>query len=462
MEHIDNDMDDLFKKAGELYPLKISGSDWDGVAAKFQDKTTDDANAGAGTGAGGAGSRRRWRLLALLIPLILAGLVYTNHILNQKNKTAPAVDKNSNAVKSPELAKPGTKLDEPVNQQAGSNGNKDISGNGPVPSSGNPETILRDNEDNEGNKAVGRPNKNQYAGTGKTPGANIAAEPNSGAIRENQTGQANTDKPAAAGVSTATNSTASPAPAPFAASASATATASTEAAAVSDQNKTSKTADTSKAVAANNTGPAKKTDSKKKSPRGIYAGVVLGPDWSTVHMQSVNQLGYSVGITAGYRFNERLAIETGLLWDRKYYYSKGEYFDKKNINVPYYWNISSVNGNCNMWEIPLAVRYDFASRSNHSFFAKAGFSSYIMTKQNYSFGLDSGNVQRTTRYIPYDNVLSYFFSIVQVSAGYEHSIGRNTFIRVEPYVKIPLQGVGTGSMPISSLGIYFGITHSFR
>jgi hypothetical protein len=49
-----------------------------------------------------------------------------------------------------------------------------------------------------------------------------------------------------------------------------------------------------------------------------------------------------------------------------------------------------------------------------------------------------------------------------LSGGYERAIGEKTKIRIEPYVNIPLQGVGTGSLPISSVGFYLGISHSFR
>ena len=35
MERLESDMDDLFLKAGELYPLKVSESDWDGVLGKI-------------------------------------------------------------------------------------------------------------------------------------------------------------------------------------------------------------------------------------------------------------------------------------------------------------------------------------------------------------------------------------------------------------------------------------------
>jgi hypothetical protein len=38
MESLSNDMDDLFRKAGDLYPLKTTGSDWDGVLGKLREE----------------------------------------------------------------------------------------------------------------------------------------------------------------------------------------------------------------------------------------------------------------------------------------------------------------------------------------------------------------------------------------------------------------------------------------
>jgi hypothetical protein len=206
----------------------------------------------------------------------------------------------------------------------------------------------------------------------------------------------------------------------------------------------------------------KTTSPAAKDSKGIYVGFRIGPDLSMVKFQSVEQPGFSLGVLVGYRFNKRLAIETGLMWDKKYYYSKGEYFNTDKIHVPQYATIMNVNGNCTMWEIPLALRYDFATTKNHGYFAKAGFSSYIMTKQNYTFSLDSASHQWNTPYIPYNNTLKYFLATIQLSGGYERAISEKTKIRIEPYVNIPLQGVGTGSLPISSAGFYLGISHSFR
>ena len=68
-------------------------------------------------------------------------------------------------------------------------------------------------------------------------------------------------------------------------------------------------------------------------------------DLSSVKFQSVKQAGFSLGFLAGYRLSKKFSIETGLLWDKKYYYSVGEYFDteKRHINLLHY-KISECSG----------------------------------------------------------------------------------------------------------------------
>jgi hypothetical protein len=111
-----------------------------------------------------------------------------------------------------------------------------------------------------------------------------------------------------------------------------------------------------------------------------------------------------------------------------------------------------------MFEIPVNIRFDFATKKNHGFFAKTGLSSYLMTSENYTF-----NYAGMPPYpLKNDSLQNNIFSILQISGGYERVISDKTKIRVEPYVKIPLEGIGKGDMPITSFGIYLGITHSFR
>jgi hypothetical protein len=76
MEHVNNDMDDLFRKAGELYPLKTSGSDWDGVLGKLREDISGVTGSQPGLHAQENRNKRRWLLLLLLIPIGISSLVY--------------------------------------------------------------------------------------------------------------------------------------------------------------------------------------------------------------------------------------------------------------------------------------------------------------------------------------------------------------------------------------------------
>jgi hypothetical protein len=52
----------------------------------------------------------------------------------------------------------------------------------------------------------------------------------------------------------------------------------------------------------------------------------------------------------------------------------------------------------------------------------------------------------------------YFFSVVNVSAGFEQRIGKIGSLRLEPYIRLPLSDIGTGRLPIMSAGLNIGIT----
>jgi len=218
-------------------------------------------------------------------------------------------------------------------------------------------------------------------------------------------------------------------------------------------NKTDKT-DPGKKISNDSSVTKKKSNTDSKKSKGFYIGLLAGPDVSTVKFQSVDNLGFSVGALVGYRFNNRISVETGLLWDKKYYYSNGEYYKRNGISLP---STTTLNGSCSMFEIPVAVRFDFATQKNHGFFGKTGLSSYLMTGENYTFNYPTYSASWKNT-----SLKNNIFSILQISGGYERVINDKTKLRVEPYVKIPLQGIGGGDMPISSFGIYFGITHSFR
>lgn len=443
MEHLDSDMDHLFQKAGELYPLKTSGSDWDAMAGKLNEEGFGETAVVSGMYTRATRRKRSWLLLLLLIPIGLGSIVYFSSPKKQSVVTSNInIKKNDLRKSDASLIKPGIqteKIKPDLIQKTDAN------------------KITLQNQLSNTNSQKQSDNASNINGSRK-----ISMEP----ANKNDTKSKNTDNSLVTDESLYASSSISGNSENDQNSLAQSLAIKPLSLSVSGINQTieveGKTFPSAPSVAMNIVPTVTKANTRKiQTNNGFYVGFIGGPDLSTVKMQSVEQLGYSLGVLTGYRFNKHVAIETGLLWDKKFYFTEGKYFNKDQISVPSYSNILSVNGNCNMFEIPVSVRYDFASRSDHGFFVTGGLSSYLMKQQNYTAIVESTGSQWAYSFNS-NHSSNYFFSIIQLSGGYEFAINGNDKIRIEPYVKIPLQGIGIGSLPISSTGIYLGITHSFR
>jgi hypothetical protein len=202
-----------------------------------------------------------------------------------------------------------------------------------------------------------------------------------------------------------------------------------------------------------------KASSKPKSSY-LYAGLLAAPDLSTVKFQSMKGVGTTYSLLLGYQFNKRWAVETGVSLDRKRYYTDGEYFDTKGIrsNPNPNWKLLNVDGTCYMWEIPVNVRYNFSQTDKSKWFATAGLSTYFMTREKYNYNYTYNGGWPIDSNWDIKKPSQYWFSIINLSAGYEHRLGGIGNLRIEPYLRVPLSGLGTGKLNILSTGINIGIT----
>jgi hypothetical protein len=199
---------------------------------------------------------------------------------------------------------------------------------------------------------------------------------------------------------------------------------------------------------------------KSNRKNTFYYGIKAGPDLSTIRSQRVEKVGYSAGIAAGYFFSNRISLEVAGLWSRKKYYTEGKYFDKTRAHIPANVYIHYLDGGCDMIEIPVTARYMF-SLSPNSFFVSAGFNSYLMNKEEYEYEADAGT-GIYSGYRTYKRSGNHFASTFQLSGGYEFSIFNKTSLRIEPYLQLPLKSVGIGRMPITSAGVHFGLLRRTR
>lgn len=198
----------------------------------------------------------------------------------------------------------------------------------------------------------------------------------------------------------------------------------------------------------------------RQNKHGIYIGVVLGPSLNEVKNQGLKKAGFDVGIIGGYQINSKISIETGLSFAKKYYYSDGKYFNpgKTNTSMPAGMKVLSLEGSSAVIEIPLKVKYNVLHKNKASVFSSAGISSYIVTNEKNTY---HAILNSTEQYITssYKKGTGYFAAAVDLSLGYEKKIGKSTSIRIEPYLQIPLKGIGVGSMPVITTGLHIGITN---
>jgi hypothetical protein len=452
MKQFDDDMDELFNRAGRLYPLKTEPKNWDAINSALHGETGTAAEPKKKTGF------RRYLplLLLLLIPAAYVFIDRENTVDKENIKNSP-VTNNDQAVtnKQPVVKQPATndskqpstvgsddkKRDHEVKQLSyvppsklslnDVRKEKEESGyvkgglSGP-PRAGNKLNNQPSGRATTGNEATNQKELSTRSRVNKTnlltPVNNISGGPDSWILFPPLADAY--DKP------------------------------------YNDFEAQAKSKTLTEPLSLSQSVPNSKI--KNKNKKGFYYGVVAAPDFSMVKGQDIKGSGYSAGIVTGYRLNNHWSLEAGVLYSKKKYFTDGKYFNKWGAGIPSYINIYWLDGGCNMFEFPVMVKYDFSPKKN-TFFGALGVTSYMMKKEDYKYSADAGvGGGSYIGHRSYDRSGDHLFANLQISAGYKYNLSPKLNIRIEPYLKAPLKKIGVGKMPITSAGLFFGITRDIR
>ncbi|MBS1599192.1 MAG: outer membrane beta-barrel protein [Bacteroidetes bacterium] len=220
----------------------------------------------------------------------------------------------------------------------------------------------------------------------------------------------------------------------------------------------------SKITSNTNNNAAQQKNQSLRINRSLKIGLMAGPDITLVHSANGGRFSGNFGLTIGYQFAKRLSINTGIIYTKKYYASQGG-----NFHAPSDWQsypntkLDYVTGDCSMWEIPLSLRYDFPMGPKISYFVNGGLSSYLMKNESYDIYYRTGNWGPTPSYVKTwsgNSNKKYWVSVLNLSAGIEHQFSKSFSLQAEPFVKIPLTGVGIGNLQLNSYGVIFSLRYS--
>lgn len=212
---------------------------------------------------------------------------------------------------------------------------------------------------------------------------------------------------------------------------------------------TAKDSATTNTIASTN----KKAPAKKGNPsqKGLSIGVTGGFDYSRVNNTADNKPGYNVGLQVSYELTKRWSFNTGFILTKKNYTAAGKDFHPPKHYWTTYIALDDVEGNCQMWDIPLNIRYNLTT-SKTKWFISSGFSTYIMRKQDYNYYYTVNNTPREKAW-SLNSQSNYWFNVLNISAGVEKQLNRTWSFQAEPFIKAPLKGVGFGNMSINSYGV---------
>jgi hypothetical protein len=198
---------------------------------------------------------------------------------------------------------------------------------------------------------------------------------------------------------------------------------------------------------------AKKTKEKNTSKSSFFFSVSAGPDVSAVRAKNAGDTKLLTGVGIGYSFfKEKLSVRTGFYGARKVYTASPKDYQPKEPVLTPEW-LTKIDANCKVYEIPLNLSYNFLNTAKQQFFAGAGLSSYIMKKEVYDYEYVYPGGPPFTYTHTVDNKNKHYFSVLNVSAGYTRKFGKTFSVTAEPYVKLPLKGVGYGNVKLNSAGI---------
>lgn len=201
------------------------------------------------------------------------------------------------------------------------------------------------------------------------------------------------------------------------------------------------------------------------SQKGLSVRFVVSPDLSAIGLRNFQRPGTNVGLLLEYRLASRWSVQAGVLQSTKVYKAL-----PSDYEWPKSWNWKtmpeSVNGRCNMLDIPINLRYDVAlpPQSNglpsSRWFVGGGVTTYIMKQEKYVYKYPAtAYINPTTPRELNKRTGMYGFSHLNLSAGYERALSRRLSWQVEPFAKVPLKGVGFFKVNLLSTGAFFSLRY---
>ncbi len=182
-------------------------------------------------------------------------------------------------------------------------------------------------------------------------------------------------------------------------------------------------------------------------------GFFVAQELNSVAMSDKMRLGTRAGVQLRYNPLPKWSIDLGASYARKSYMApKGE---MQNTLGLFFDDVlpAQTDGECDILEIPLTLTYLPNGHGNAGPFISGGLISYRIFREEMVFHYDQPTSQTTKASAPDKGAL---FGTSQLQVGYQFVPNKGPAWRVGPYLHVPISMVGSGDLPIYSVGLQAG------
>jgi hypothetical protein len=221
-----------------------------------------------------------------------------------------------------------------------------------------------------------------------------------------------------------------------------------------------KSADSSK-TAVTETEPVKKpavtAGNKKKSDKSFASNFAItataGADMSYIELSEAGKTQFLYGAGLTYFIGKHFRAGAGFYTTKKIYSASP--YQYKFAGGTAYPNLTGIDANCKVYEIPVSLYYNFAAAKKHNWFGGLSISSLLMKTETYDY-LYKNPAGQTYNYVKtISNENQHYFSVLTLSGGYQYNLNNRFAFIAEPYLKLPLTGIGLGKIKLNSTGLLF-------
>lgn len=198
-------------------------------------------------------------------------------------------------------------------------------------------------------------------------------------------------------------------------------------------------------------------NSPKNRKLSFSVTALAGPDFSSVESITGKKGNLNIGLLLNTTISKKITLSSGVKYGLKSYAASA--YDYKLKNPSRADKISGIDASCNILEIPLQISYLLFQNNKNKVQVSSGLSSYLMLKEEYNFKYTPQSGYKDYLLVK-NNANQHYLSVLNLAASY-HIKPKSSNIQwaIEPYVKLPLGGVGEGNVRLKSSGISLNMTY---